>query len=350
MRSNAPRSRRPAPRYPSMSRTGSTSITWKPWSRVIPGTSGNCGSSATRNACWSSWPSGVCAAPVSCLAGWPKNVPGLVRRIAAAGHELASHGYGHQPLYALSPAAFREDVKRGVGLLEAAAGQKVRGYRAPSFSITDWALDVLKELGLEYDSSAFPTAAHDRYGRLSSVDGSEGIVEVRPGLYEIFVSTLRIGHLGVPWAGGGYFRLLPYRLFAHGIRRILSSGRPYVFYIHPWEIDPGQPRVQGLKPAHRVPPLQQLGPRRAEIRAPARRFPVDDRRRSTEPPIWRAGHRRRGTIESGSAGDHRPEPIPRGSAACRLRPSDLAAEDRDVPLSAVRGRLARSPPTTLFQG
>jgi polysaccharide deacetylase family protein (PEP-CTERM system associated) len=183
--------------------------------------------------------------------GWvAEKCPGLVRRIAAAGHEIASHGYGHELLYTLSPAAFREDVKRGVGLLETAAGQKVRGYRAPSFSITDWALDVLKELGLEYDSSAFPTAAHDRYGRLSNVDASESIVEVRPGLYEIFVSTLRIGRLGVPWAGGGYFRLLPYRLFARGISRILSSGGSYVFYIHPWEIDPGQPRVRGLKPAH----------------------------------------------------------------------------------------------------
>jgi polysaccharide deacetylase family protein (PEP-CTERM system associated) len=183
--------------------------------------------------------------------GWvAEKCPGLVRRIAAAGHEIASHGYGHELLYTLSPAAFREDVKRGVGLLEAAAGQKVRGYRAPSFSITDWALDVLKELGLGYDSSAFPTAVHDRYGRLSGVETSESITEVRPGLYEIFVSTLRIGQLGVPWAGGGYFRLLPYRLFAHGIRRILSSGRSYVFYIHPWEIDPGQPRVRGLKPAH----------------------------------------------------------------------------------------------------
>jgi polysaccharide deacetylase family protein (PEP-CTERM system associated) len=183
--------------------------------------------------------------------GWvAEKCPGLVRRIAAAGHEIASHGYGHELVYTVSPAAFREDVKRSVGLLETASGQKVRGYRAPSFSITDWALDVLKELGLEYDSSAFPAVAHDRYGRLSNVDTSEGIVEVRPGLYEIFVSTLRIGRLGVPWAGGGYFRLLPYRLFARGISRILSSGRSYVFYIHPWEIDPGQPRVQGLRPAH----------------------------------------------------------------------------------------------------
>jgi polysaccharide deacetylase family protein (PEP-CTERM system associated) len=192
--------------------------------------------------------------------GWvAEKCPGLVKRIAAAGHEIASHGYGHELLYTLSPAAFREDVKRGVGLLEAASGQKVRGYRAPSFSITDWALDVLKELGLDYDSSAFPTALHDRYGRLSAAEAGESIAEVRPGLYEIFVSTLRIGHLGVPWAGGGYFRLLPYGLFAHGIRRILGSGRPYVFYIHPWEIDPGQPRVQGLNPAHKFRHYNNLG-------------------------------------------------------------------------------------------
>ena len=185
------------------------------------------------------------------ILGWvAEKCPGLVRRIAAAGHEIASHGYGHELIYTLSPAAFRDDVRRGVGLVEDAAGQRVQGYRAPSFSITDWALDVLNELGLEYDSSAFPTAGHDRYGKLSGVDASAPVTEVRPGLYEIFVSTLPLGRLNLPWAGGGYFRLIPYRLFAHGIRRILGAGRPYVFYIHPWELDPGQPRVAGLKPTH----------------------------------------------------------------------------------------------------
>jgi polysaccharide deacetylase family protein (PEP-CTERM system associated) len=183
--------------------------------------------------------------------GWvAERCPGLIRRIAAAGHEIATQGYGHELLHNLSPAAFREDVKRGIGLVEAAGGQEIRGHRAPSFSITEWALDILQELGLAYDSSAFPIALHDRYGRLSSIDASECIAEVRPGFYEICLSTVRIGQLGVPWAGGGYFRLLPYRLFAHGIRRILGSGRPYVFYLHPWEIDPGQPRVHGLKRAH----------------------------------------------------------------------------------------------------
>ena len=192
--------------------------------------------------------------------GWvAEKCPGLVKRMAAAGHEVASHGYGHELLHTLSPAMFREDVKRGVGLVEAVGGQKVRGYRAPSFSITDWALDILQELGLEYDSSAFPAAVHGRYGRLTGIDASECIAEVRPGLHEILVSTLRLGRVGVPWAGGGYFRLLPYRLFAHGIRRILRSDRPYVFYIHPWEIDPEQPRVQGLKPPQAFRHYNNLG-------------------------------------------------------------------------------------------
>lgn len=199
------------------------------------------------------------------ILGWvAEKCPGLVRRIAEAGHEIASHGYGHQLLYTLSPAAFREDLRRGVGLVEAASGQKVRGYRAPSFSITDWALDILLEQGLEYDSSAFPAAVHDRYGRIGSVDAGASIAELRPGLHEVFVSTLKVGRVRLPWAGGGYFRLLPYRVFAGGIRRILDSGRPYVFYIHPWEIDPGQPRVRGLKPAHAFRHYQNLT--RAESR------------------------------------------------------------------------------------
>ncbi len=192
--------------------------------------------------------------------GWVADkCPGLIRRIAAAGHEIASHGYGHELIYTLSPAAFREDVKRGIGVVEAASGSKVRGYRAPSFSITDWALDVLQELGIEYDSSAFPAAAHDRYGRLTGLDTGAGVAEVRPGLHEIFVSTLRIGALGVPWAGGGYFRLIPYPLFAWGVRRILEQGKPYVFYIHPWEIDPGQPRMTGLKASHAFRHYTNLG-------------------------------------------------------------------------------------------
>jgi polysaccharide deacetylase family protein (PEP-CTERM system associated) len=182
--------------------------------------------------------------------GWlAEFFPDLVREIAAAGHEVASHGYGHELVYHLSPRAFREDVKRSVGLLEDITGRKVRGYRAPSFSITEWAPAILRNLGLEYDSSLFPTVAHDHYGTLSAVKTSAPIIEILPGFHEILLSTLRIGRHHLPWAGGGYFRLVPYPLFAQGVRRVLASGRPYVFYLHPWEIDPAQPRLRGLKPS-----------------------------------------------------------------------------------------------------
>jgi polysaccharide deacetylase family protein (PEP-CTERM system associated) len=186
------------------------------------------------------------------ILGWvAEKCPALVRRIADAGHEIASHGYGHQLVYEIGPEAFREDMKRGIGLVEDATGAKVRGYRAPNFSITDWAIDILQELGLTYDSSAFPTVAHDRYGKLTGMDAGTPIAEIRPGFHEVCVSVLKLGPKGLPWAGGGYFRLFPYPLFRWGVKKILASGLPYVFYIHPWEIDPDQPRIDGLKKSHR---------------------------------------------------------------------------------------------------
>lgn len=185
------------------------------------------------------------------ILGWvAEKCPGLIRRIAAAGHEIASHGFGHELIYTLTPEQFREDIRRAKRLVEDLTGARVRGYRAPSFSITDWAIDVLREEGFEYDSSAFPTVAHDRYGKLQGMDAGRPIVEIRPGFWEVCVSTLTLGSRGVPWGGGGYFRLFPYPLFRWGVRRILSRGGPYVFYIHPWEIDPGQPRMKGLKRSH----------------------------------------------------------------------------------------------------
>jgi polysaccharide deacetylase family protein (PEP-CTERM system associated) len=184
--------------------------------------------------------------------GWvAERCPELVRRIAAAGHEVASHGYGHELLGSLSPKAFRADAGRSKVALEDIVGAEVRGYRAPSFSITDWAIPILQELGFYYDSSFFPCVAHDRYGKLAGVRPDEPVVEVSPGFFEISVSCLTIASRGLPWGGGGYFRLIPYELFRLGAKRILQSGRPYVFYIHPWEIDPGQPRVQGLPTAYR---------------------------------------------------------------------------------------------------
>ncbi len=177
--------------------------------------------------------------------GWvAERCPALVRRIADAGHEVASHGYGHDLIYSLSHDEFRQDILRAKGLIEDLSGQPVLGYRAPSFSITDWAIDILQETGVTYDSSAFPTVAHDRYGKLSGMDAGQPIAEIRPGFHEVCVSVLRLGKRGVPWGGGGYFRLFPWPLFKRGVSRILASETPYVFYIHPWEIDADQPRVE----------------------------------------------------------------------------------------------------------
>jgi len=185
------------------------------------------------------------------ILGWvAEKCPALIRRIADAGHEIASHGYGHDLLYTLTHEEFREDIHKGKQLVEDITGQQVRGYRAPSFSITDWAIDILKEEGFTYDSSAFPTVAHDRYGKLEGMNAGEPITEIRDGFFEVCVSTLELGKKGVPWGGGGYFRLIPYPLFRRGVSRILRSLGVYVFYIHPWEIDPGQPRVKGLKRSH----------------------------------------------------------------------------------------------------
>jgi polysaccharide deacetylase family protein (PEP-CTERM system associated) len=184
--------------------------------------------------------------------GWvAQKCPDLVRRIAAAGHEVACHGYGHDLLSTLTPQAFRADVERSKSILEDITGTPVRGYRAPSFSITKWAIPILQDLGFSYDSSLFPSFSHDRYGALPGIRADQPVVELSDGFYEIGVSCITIASRGVPWGGGGYFRLLPYSVFRGGARQILRSGRPYVFYIHPWEIDPSQPRVRGLPRLYR---------------------------------------------------------------------------------------------------
>jgi polysaccharide deacetylase family protein (PEP-CTERM system associated) len=183
--------------------------------------------------------------------GWvAERLPWLVQRIAAAGHEIASHGYAHELVTTQTSAQFHKDVDRAKKLLEDIVGVQVIGYRAPCFSITDWSIDVLRDVGYTYDSSAFPTFGHDRYGHLANVHSGTTIIELRPEFHEVCVSTLPIAGYGLPWAGGGYFRLLPYPIFSSGIRRILARGTPYVFYIHPWEFDPGQPRVRGLRRSH----------------------------------------------------------------------------------------------------
>jgi polysaccharide deacetylase family protein (PEP-CTERM system associated) len=179
--------------------------------------------------------------------GWiAERSPGLVRRIADAGHEIASHGMLHREVFEQSPAEFREETFRAKALLEDLTGRRVRGYRAASFSITArslWALDVLLDAGFEYDSSIFPIR-HDRYG-MPGADREPGVVAAPSGrpIVEFPMSTARLLGRNLPVSGGGYFRILPYWLVKRGLLQRAGEGRPFVFYLHPWEVDPGQPRV-----------------------------------------------------------------------------------------------------------
>jgi polysaccharide deacetylase family protein (PEP-CTERM system associated) len=181
--------------------------------------------------------------------GWiAERYPALVRRIVAGGHELASHGYGHLRASSQSRAEFADDVISSKALLEDLGGQAVTGYRAPSFSIGRdnlWALDVLKQAGYRYSSSIYPIA-HDHYGMPEAPrfafypNGPDGLLEVP-------ITTVRLAGRNLPAGGGGYFRLLPYALSRWMMERVnRADGQSALFYFHPWELDPGQPRPDGL--------------------------------------------------------------------------------------------------------
>jgi polysaccharide deacetylase family protein (PEP-CTERM system associated) len=179
--------------------------------------------------------------------GWvAERHPDLVRRISAAGHEIASHGYGHRLVYELRPREFREDIRRSRAVLESICSAPVQGYRAPSFSITErslWALDVLIEEGFVYDASIYPIR-HDRYGIPSAPREAHWITRPAGRIWEVPGSTVRVIAGNLPFAGGGYFRLLPYQWTRWAFRRVNGAeGRPVVFYIHPWELDADQPRL-----------------------------------------------------------------------------------------------------------
>lgn len=181
--------------------------------------------------------------------GWvAERCPQLVKDVGREGHEVASHGYGHELVYRMAPESFRADVRRSKQLLEDLAGKAVLGYRAPSFSIVRdsmWAIDVLKEEGFVYDSSVFPISLHDRYGF-----AERGTLPFRwpNGLLEIPLAVYKFHNLSLPVAGGGYFRLFPYTYFKFFLQRLNARQERFTFYLHPWELDPGQPRVS-------VPPL-----------------------------------------------------------------------------------------------
>ncbi|TGN41513.1 XrtA system polysaccharide deacetylase [Marinobacter confluentis] len=179
--------------------------------------------------------------------GWvAEKSPELVRTIQKEGHEIASHGYSHQLIYNQTPEVFREETRRSKAILEDITGKPITGYRAASYSITNesrWALDILAEEGFVWDSSIFPVR-HDRYGmpgtprwphKLTTDKGYE--------LAEFPLSTLKLPGYTLPIAGGGYFRLFPYWFSRWGLGSINRQGQPFVFYLHPWEVDPEQPRL-----------------------------------------------------------------------------------------------------------
>ncbi len=171
----------------------------------------------------------------------------LVKRIVDAGHELASHGYGHELITAQQPNTFREDVRRAKSILEDIGGKPVLGYRAPTFSITketEWALPILVEEGYRYDSSIVPIV-HDYYG----IPGAQSTIHTRNtksgSIVEVPPSTCKLAGYTLPIAGGGYFRLFPYPILKKLLRRVEGQGQPLIMYLHPWELDPGQPRMRG---------------------------------------------------------------------------------------------------------
>lgn len=179
--------------------------------------------------------------------GWiAERYPALIRQIVAQGHELASHGYGHQRASDLSEAAFFADISRAKFILEDLGGVAIKGYRAPSFSIGEgnlWAFDSLSRAGYLYSSSVYPIK-HDHYGM---PDSPRFAYQVRPDLLEVPVTTLRVLSRNLPSSGGGYFRLFPYALSRWMLKRVNGNdAQAGIFYFHPWEIDVGQPRVAGI--------------------------------------------------------------------------------------------------------
>ena len=182
--------------------------------------------------------------------GWiAKRCPALIKRIAAEGHEIASHGYNHRVLGEGSQQDFYNDIVASKTLLEDLTGKAVMGYRAPSFSITDWAIPLLKKAGFLYDSSFFYNPYHSRYGKLT-IPQHDGVIPLQEKFYEVTIPSLSLMGRSIPWGGGGYFRLYPIGIFCAGVARIMKEQGDFLFYMHPWEIDPGQPRISGIKRSH----------------------------------------------------------------------------------------------------
>jgi len=209
--------------------------------------------------------------------GWvAARKPALIRRIAEAGHEIASHGWDHQRVHRLSPAEFRADLAQARRALEDAGGTSVTGYRAPSFSIdarTPWAHPILAEEGYAYSSSVAPIS-HDHYGWPEAPRFAH-----RPlagsALIELPVATAQLGPRRLAAGGGGFFRMLPYAFSRWAIRQLNREGRPAAFYFHPWEVDPGQPRVANAPLRSRLRHYTRLGAMEGKLERLLREFRWD---------------------------------------------------------------------------
>src|SRR5690606_9760506 len=159
------------------------------------------------------------------ILGWiAERYPALIKKIHSEGHEIACHGYNHELIYNLTQDKFLQDVSRAKNVLENITGEKVIGYRAPSFSITDWAFDILISLGFRYDSSLFLTVAHNRYGKLKTIPiPANSVFELKKNFYQVMLSSFEINGVKLPWSGGFYFRFIPYKIFKYGINEILKK-------------------------------------------------------------------------------------------------------------------------------
>lgn len=187
--------------------------------------------------------------------GWvAEKVPQLILEIHKLGHEIASHGYAHELIYNLTQKEFRKDIIKSKKILEDIIEDNIIGYRAPSFSITSWAIDILKEEKYTYDSSIFPTIFHDRYSKSAYkyLKNRSGIIELSKGFFEVSLASLNIFKQRIPWAGAGYFRIIPYFLYKRGVKKIIKDRGYFLFYFHAWEIDPLQPKIQNIKFNHKI--------------------------------------------------------------------------------------------------
>jgi len=183
------------------------------------------------------------------MLGWiAERVPSLVAAIESRGHEIAVHGYAHRTITTMTPREFEDDLKKAIDIIGKQACGAIRGFRAPSFSVTAqtlWALPILARNGLQYDSSIFPLGLHPEYG----IPTAPVTIHRREGIIEVPISCVDLPGFRAPASGGGYFRLLPYSVSRALMRLCNRRGYPAVFYFHPWEIDPGQPRypLAGLR-------------------------------------------------------------------------------------------------------